>query len=91
MKHSLLITALLSVLALSACDKKETVVVPPAGSDKAAAPATVVVPTPAPGVVAVPGPAGPSGAPGEPGKTGDAGAPGSSTTVIVPVPAEEKK
>jgi hypothetical protein len=102
MKQTLLITSvLLSALALSACEKKETVVVPPVvsvpDSPKPAeitAPAVVAVPVPVP----VPGPAGPAGPMGDTGKSGEpgmtgepgkAGEPG-STTVIIP-PAEEKK
>lgn len=100
MKHSLLITAMLSVLALSACEKKETVVVPPAATAPAGdAPTTVVVPGPS-----TPGPAGATGATGSTGSTGSTGTMGAtgatgdtgakgdsgSTTVIVP-PAEQKK
>lgn len=77
MNYSIMLSAAVMALALSACDKPTVVT-----------PAPVVV-TPAPGAVAVPvpGPAGPQGAPGEPGK---AGAPGGDTVVIVP-PAEPQK
>ena len=62
MKYSILISAGLMALALSACDKPTTVVTP--------APAVVAVP--------VPGPAGPTGATGATGSTGYTGAPGAS-------------
>jgi hypothetical protein len=90
MKYSMLSLAVLAGVALSACEKKETIVQP------AAPPAVVTVPTPVP--VPVPGPAGPPGAEGpkgEPGKMGaegpkgEPGKSGGDTVVIVP-PAEKK-
>ena len=76
MNRSILISSLLAVLTLAACEKPTVVNVPPS---------TVAVP------VAVPGPAGPQGATGSPGmegSKGEPGKPGDSTTVIVtPRPA----
>ncbi len=65
MKHSILTAAMLTALALTACDRPTTVV------------------TPAPAVVAVPGPAGATGATGA---TGDTGKSGQGTTVVVVTP-----
>ena len=61
MKLALLLTAALSTLALTACDREPVVVNPP--------PATVVVPGPA-------GPAGETGATGAQGSTGSTGTAG---------------
>jgi len=85
MKQStLLMSAFLSVLSLSACDREKTVVTNPpsppvvatTGPSPAPPPVTVQVPTPVP----VPGPPGPQGEPGKPGAPGD-------THVIVTQPA----
>lgn len=57
MKHSILTAAMLTALALTACDRPTTVVTP--------APAVVAVP--------VPGPAGATGATGATGDTGKSG------------------
>lgn len=73
MNKSVLILALFGALALSACDKKPTIVNVPA-----AAPAE-----------AVPGPAGPAGPQGNTGNTGEAGKTGDGSTVIVMPPASE--
>jgi len=74
MKHSISLAAaaLLATLALAACDRPATIVVPPA--------ATVAVPGPA-------GPAGEAGAQGSTGNTGATGKPGEGTTVILVPPA----
>ncbi len=58
MKNPMVFSALLMLLALSACDRPTVVTTPPA-----------VVATPVP----VPGPPGPQGAPGDPGKPGKPG------------------
>ena len=72
MKHAALLTAVLA-LALSACEKKETIVTPGPGP-------TAVVPVPGPqGPAGAPGAPGPEGPKGEKGKTGD-------TVVVVPQP-----
>jgi hypothetical protein len=81
MKHSMMFSAVLFALALSACDRPTVVIPAPV---VAVPPPTVV--TPAPVAVPVPGPAGPpgaQGAPGEPGKPGD-------TVVVIP-PAEPQQ
>ena len=73
--------AVVMALAFSACEKKETVVVP--SPTPPPAKETVVVPTPVP----VPGPAGapgPEGPKGEPGKMGEPGKPGGDTVIIIP-------
>ncbi len=74
MKKLLVLAALTSTVFFAGCDRKETVVVPPADT-----PSAIAVPVP----VAVPGPK------GDAGMTGATGAPGASgsTTVIVPPPA----
>ena len=72
MKHVLLTSTLLAVLALSACDRNPTV---------------VNVPTPVAVPVPVPGPAGATGATGGTGATGSTGSSGTGTTVIVTPPA----
>ena len=77
MNKYLLVSTMLAVLGLTACDRP-TVVVPST---------PVVVPSP----VAVPGPAGPQGATGSQGAegakgdTGKTGAGGNSAVVVVPV------
>jgi hypothetical protein len=105
MKRFLVLFAILSPLALTACDRfnppaaSPTIVVTPPAD--AAAPAPVVVQVP----VAVPGPPGPQGDRGDTGRQGNAGAQGqqgdqgdqgkrghtgdSGDTVIL-VPAEKK-
>jgi hypothetical protein len=82
MRLSIVTAALLMALASSACEKKETTVVP--------------VPTPAPrgpqGPAGAPGPEGQKGEPGTPGPQGDKGAPGKpgGDTVIITPPADKK-
>ena len=71
MKNVLLAAALISVLALSACDRNPTV---------------VNVPTPVAVPVPVPGPAGATGATGSTGATGTAGT-GTTVIVTPPAPA----
>ena len=58
MNRSILLSALLAALSLTACEKPTVVNVP--------ASSTTAVPVPVP----VPGPAGPQGATGDPGKPG---------------------
>jgi len=81
-RFSLLFTALVGAVGLSACDRP-SVVNNPAPSP---APTAVPVPVPTPVPTPVPGPPGP---PGEQGKTGAPGAPGTSgdTTVVVTPPS----
>ena len=67
MNRSILISALLAALSLTACEKPTVVNVP--------ATSTTAVPVPVP----VPGPAGPQGATGEPGKPGSS----TSTVIVV--------
>ena len=74
MNRSILISALLASLSLTACDKPTVVNVPPTST-------TTTVPVP------VPGPAGPQGATGSEGSKGEPGKPGSGTTLIVVPPA----
>ena len=86
MKYSVVVSAALAAVALSACDRP-TVVVP-------SSPSVVAVPVP------VPGPPGPQGAPGMPaekgaagpqGEKGEKGRPGSGDTiVVVPPPAPSR-
>jgi hypothetical protein len=83
MKHSipLAAAALFATLALAACDRPATVVVPPA--------VTVAVPGPAgpAGEAGAQGSAGSTGAQGNTGNTGATGKPGEDTTVILVPPA----
>jgi predicted small lipoprotein YifL len=83
MKHSISLAAaaLLATLALAACDRPATIVVPPA--------ATVAVPGPAgpAGEAGAQGSAGSTGAQGSTGNTGATGKPGEGTTVILVPPA----
>ena len=72
MKYSIVFAALISGLALTACDTK-TVVTP--------APVVAV-----PVQVPVPGPAGPAGNTGSTGATGERGKTGGDTVVILPAP-----
>ena len=89
MRLSLVTAALFIALAGSACEKKETTVVP--------------VPTPGKGAQGPPGPPGPQGEKGEPaagvpgpqgapGPQGERGAPGKpgGDTVIITPPADKK-
>ena len=81
MRLSIITAALFIALVGSACEKKETTVVP--------------VPTPAPrapGPKGEPGPPGPAGAPGTPGPQGDKGTPGKpgGDTIIITPPADKK-
>ena len=95
MKQSFpLISAFVSVLALSACDRPTTVVTnPPAGTSTSGtssttepAPPPVVVQQQVPVPVPVPGPPGPQG------EAGKQGAPGDTAVVVVPpVAASEPK
>jgi len=78
MNRSLLITALLTAVSLTACIQP------------AAEPTVVTVPGP---TVAVPGPPGPQGATGSQGYQGDTGATGKTgdgTTEVIVVPVEPK-
>jgi hypothetical protein len=79
MRSSLVVAAaVMSALALSACDKQPAVA--------PAAPVIVTVPGPA-------GPQGPAGAPAEKGATGAQGAKGDQgegTIVVVPAPAQQR-
>ena len=86
MKHSipLVAAALFATLALAACDRPATVVVPPA--------VTVAVPGPAgpageAGAQGSPGATGAQGNVGNPGNPGATGKPGEGTTVILVPPA----
>jgi hypothetical protein len=91
MKQStLLMSAFLSVLSLSACDREKTVVSNPpapavATTEPSPAPPPVTVQVPVPVPVPVPGPPGPQG---EPGK---AGAPGDTHVIVTPPAASEPK
>ncbi|MEC4747030.1 hypothetical protein [Methylomicrobium sp. Wu6] len=88
MNHSIIITALIAALSLTACDNRE--------------PSKTVVNVP-PAPAGAPGPAGPAGATGDVGNQGDTGAKGTTgaqgetgksgegTTVIVAPPAEPAK
>jgi hypothetical protein len=78
--------AVLLALGLSGCEKKETVVVPPAPAPGSTAPAPPGPPGP-PGPSGSPGPEGAKGAPGTPGPQGEPGK--GDTTIIVPPPAPE--
>ena len=84
MKYSIVFAALAVSLALSGCEKKETVIQPTPAPSPSPAPAPAVVPVPVP----VPGPSGAPGSPGAEGPKGDAGRPGSDTVVVVP-PAQD--
>lgn len=81
MNYSMLSAAMVAALALSACEKRETVIQQPTPAPAAPARAPAVVPVPVPGPQ---GPSGPSGAPGAQGKQGEPGRPGGDTVVIVP-------
>lgn len=85
MNRSILISALLAVLSLTACDKPTTVVNAPAGP---AGPAGAKGETGSEGVQGSQGETGSEGAQGETGNTGATGKPGGSTTVIVTPPAK---
>ncbi|MFL6660505.1 MAG: collagen-like protein [Massilia sp.] len=79
MKMTTLLAALLSVAALTACEKSAPTVVTP----------TVEVPVAVPGpavAVPVPGPAGAPGAPGAPGAEGAKGEPGKNGDSVIVVP-----
>jgi hypothetical protein len=80
MKHSipLVAAALFTTLALAACDRPATVIVPPA--------VTVAVPGPA-GPAGEAGAQGSAGATGAQGNDGATGKPGEGTTVILVPPA----
>ena len=83
MKYSIVFAALAISLALSGCEKKETVIQQPTPVPSPS-PSPAVVPVPVP----VPGPSGPPGSPGAEGPKGDPGRPGSGTVVVVP-PAQD--
>lgn len=86
MRYTIAVAAVLSTLALSACDR-------PAANAPSASP---------PVVVTVPGPAGPQGAPGTPAEKGATGATGMTgpegakgeqgggTIVVVPEPTPQR-
>jgi hypothetical protein len=76
MNYSILATAALAALTLSACDNRPATVVNPA---------VVAVPTPVPGP---PGPAGAPGAPGTPGSPGNEGKPGETLVIVPATPAK---
>ena len=82
MKYSMMFSAVLFALALSACDRPTVVTPAPV---VAVPPPTVVAPAPVV-AVPVPGPAGPPGAPGAPGEPGKPG----DTVVVIP-PAEPQQ
>ncbi len=90
MKYSIVFSAVLMALALSACDRPTTVVTPPA---------VVTVPVPGPagptgatgatgytGATGSTGDAGATGTTGDTGATGERGKTGGDTVVIVPAP-----
>jgi hypothetical protein len=83
MKYSMVFAALAVTVALSGCEKKETVIQP-----TAPAPSTAPAPTPAPSVVPVPVPGRP-GAPGAEGPKGEPGKSGGSSTVVIVPPAQD--
>lgn len=85
MKYSIVFAALAVSLALSACEKKETVIQPTPAPSPSPAPAVVPIPVP------VPGPSGPPGSPGAEGPKGEPGRPGSGTVVVVPPPQDADK
>lgn len=91
MNHSIIITALIAALSLTACDNREpskTVVnVPPApaGAPGPAGPAGAT------GDVGAQGSQGDTGAKGTTGTQGETGKSGEGTTVIVAPPAEPAK
>ena len=94
MKRSGLLLIVLGALALSACEKKETTVVPapsaPSTSTVTKEKETVVVPGPketvvVPGPKGEPGPQGPTGATGSPGEPGK---PGDTTVIVTPPPSK---
>lgn len=86
MKRSIIISALVALLSLAACDQKPTTVVnAPAGP---AGPAGAKGAT---GNEGAQGSQGEAGVPGSTGNKGEAGKPGDSTTVIVTPPAEPAK
>jgi Collagen triple helix repeat (20 copies) len=82
MNHSIIISALIAALSLTACDQKPTVVNVPAGPPGPAGAKG------APGVEGVQGSQGETGAQGNTGNKGETGKTGDSTTVIVTPPAE---
>jgi Collagen triple helix repeat (20 copies) len=83
MNRSLIISAIIAALSLTACDQKPTVVNVPAGPPGPAGAKG------APGNEGVQGSQGEAGVPGNTGTKGEAGKPGDSTTVIVTPPAPE--
>lgn len=90
MKKLLVLAALTSTVFLGACDRKETVVVPPAADSTTAI--AVPVPVPVPGPKGDSGASGASGATGATGATGAAGASGSTTVIVPPAaPADAPK
>jgi hypothetical protein len=85
MKRSIIISALIALLSLTACDQKPTVINAPAGP---AGPAGAKGAT---GNEGAQGTQGDTGVTGSTGNKGEAGKPGDSTTVIVAPPAEPAK
>jgi len=100
MRYSMVLTAVLMTLVLSACEqRKDTVVQPvpvPPQKDAAPAPSKEIVPVPgpkgAPGPEGAPGRQGAPGPEGSKGEKGEKGEPGKSggTTIVVPPPSENK-
>jgi hypothetical protein len=94
MRLSLVTAALFVALAASACEKKETTVVPAPTPGQRGAQGPSGPPGPpgdkgAPGVGGAPGTPGPQGAPGPQGDRGTPGKPGGDTVIITP-PADKK-
>ena len=82
MNRSLIISAIIAALSLTACDQKPTVVNVPAGPPGPAGAKG------APGNEGVQGSQGEAGVPGNTGTKGEAGKTGDSTTVIITPPVE---
>lgn len=83
MKKLIILAALASTVVFAGCERKETVVVPPADTAT-----TTVVPVPVP----VPGPKGDTGSTGSMGSTGATGSSGSTTVIVPPAaPADAPK
>lgn len=70
MKYSIIVSAALAVMALSACDRQPVVAVP--------------VPVAVPGPAGAPGATGATGSTGSTGDTGATGKTGGNTVVIIP-------
>ncbi|MBS1157891.1 MAG: Merozoite surface protein 1 C-terminus [Proteobacteria bacterium] len=87
MKYSMVFSALLLGLGLSACDKP-TVVTPTVITVPVPGPAGPSGPSGAPGLTGDTGASGASGATGGPGATGETGKTGGETIIVVPPAAE---